>query len=114
MRLVHEDYDEKKTKMIEIIKSKLRKEEKFSMTVDEYTTLRGRRFFGVNLHGSGVKSTLKTEYLFEKQEKTEKQLLTAVFWKIENRNSCFLKTLFLKNPSGDGCRKFTLIIRLNC
>lgn len=60
MKLVHDDYDEKKNKMIAEIKGKLENGVKFSMSVDEYTTVRGRRFFGVNLHGSDDKTTMKT------------------------------------------------------
>jgi len=49
MKLLHEDFDEKQKNMMETIKLKVASLVKFSMTVDEFT-LRGRRYFGVNLH----------------------------------------------------------------
>lgn len=60
MKLLHDDYDEKRANLIESIKEKLENRIKFSMCVDEYTTTRGRRFFGVNLHGSDNTATIKT------------------------------------------------------
>ncbi|KAG5677009.1 hypothetical protein PVAND_006797 [Polypedilum vanderplanki] len=60
MKLIHEDYIEKKAKTILLIKQKIDAGTKFSMTVDEYTTIRGRRFFGVNIHTSDDKVTIKT------------------------------------------------------
>lgn len=60
MKLLHEDFDEKQKKMIDTIKLKVAKAVKFSMTVDEVTTLRGRRYFGVNLHDKTDNITYKT------------------------------------------------------
>ncbi|CAF0985424.1 unnamed protein product [Didymodactylos carnosus] len=60
MRLIHEDYEDKKNKMASEIQKKIQKGGKFSMTIDEYTTVRGRRYFGVNIHDSDEKKTFKT------------------------------------------------------
>jgi len=60
MKLVHDDYDEKKSRTVTNIKDKIDNGVKFSMTVDEYTTIRGRRFFGVNIQSSDDKTTIKT------------------------------------------------------
>lgn len=60
MKLVHDDFEEKRNKLIDIIKSKIADGKKFSVTVDEVTTLKGRRYFGVNLHESSGKETFKT------------------------------------------------------
>ena len=58
MKLIHDDYDDKRKKLVASIKMKLENGTKFSMCVDEYTSTRGRRFFGVNLHSSD--DTIKT------------------------------------------------------
>lgn len=50
MMLIHENFDEKKKLMAEGIMKKVNQGVKFSMTVDEVTTIRGRRYFGINLH----------------------------------------------------------------
>lgn len=60
MKLIHDDYFDKKKKMIEEIKSKIEKGVKFSITLDEYTTIRRRRYFGINLHDGGDVKTFKT------------------------------------------------------
>ena len=60
MKLIIEDFNEKKAKVVEIIKEKLANGAKFSMCVDECTTIRGRRFFGINIHSSDDKVTIKT------------------------------------------------------
>lgn len=60
MKLLHEDYEDKKNKMIIEIKGKIEQETKFSMSIDEYTTIRGRRYFGINLHEGGSNKIFKT------------------------------------------------------
>lgn len=60
MKLLHEDFDEKQKIMMDTIKLKVANGVKFSMTVDEVTTLRGRRYFGVNLHDKTEDITYKT------------------------------------------------------
>jgi len=60
MNLIHADYEDKKIKMFNKIKSQIDSGKKFSMTVDEYTTIRRRRYFGVNLHVSESNKTLQT------------------------------------------------------
>lgn len=60
MKLLHEDFEEKQKKMINTIKLKVANGVKFSMTIDEFTTLRGRRYFGVNLHDKTESTTYKT------------------------------------------------------
>ena len=52
MKLLHKDFDEKqkKKKKIDTIKLKVVNKVKFSMTVNEVATLRGRGYFGVNIH----------------------------------------------------------------
>lgn len=51
MKLVHEDYDDKKKKLIQEIQLKKENFSKFSMTIDEYVSVRRRRYFSINLHG---------------------------------------------------------------
>ena len=60
MKLLHEDFDEKQKNMMDIIKLKVTSGVKFSMTVDEFTTLIGRRYFGVNLKDKTENITYKT------------------------------------------------------
>jgi hypothetical protein len=60
MKLIIEDYCDKKAEMIKEIKTKLEQGAKFSITIDEYTTVRGRRYFGINVHESIEKKTFKT------------------------------------------------------
>lgn len=48
--LIHGDYDDKKAKMIQEIKSQIEKDKKFSMNIDEYSTVRRRRYFVVKRH----------------------------------------------------------------
>lgn len=60
MQLLISDYEDKKLKMISDIKEKIGKNLKFSITLDEYTTIRGRRFLGINVHDSDEKITMKT------------------------------------------------------
>ena len=43
--------------MIDTIKLKVANKVKFSLTVDEVTILRGRRYFGVNIHDKTDKIT---------------------------------------------------------
>ena len=58
MSLIHEDFEDKKAKMIQEIKSQIDKDKKFTMTIDEYSTVRRRRYFGINVHSNG--KTYKT------------------------------------------------------
>lgn len=58
MKLIHEDFEDKKKKMIDIFKQIIEKEKKLSMSIDEYTTVRHRRYFGINLHSQNT--TYKT------------------------------------------------------
>ena len=51
MKLVHEDYVDKKERLIEEIQLKKKNDNKFSMTIDEYLSVRRRRYFSINLHG---------------------------------------------------------------
>ncbi len=60
MKLILEDYEDKKRNMVNMIEKKLSEGCKFSMSIDEYTTVRRRRYFGINLHEGGGKNTLKT------------------------------------------------------
>lgn len=59
MKLLHNDFDDKRQKLMELFKEKLENGSKFSMSVDEVTTVRGRRFFGINIHDHEGK-TFKT------------------------------------------------------
>ena len=61
MKLLHKDFNEKQTKKKDdTIKLKVANKVKFSMTFDEVTTLRGRRYSGVNIHDKTDKVTYKT------------------------------------------------------
>ena len=60
MKLLHDDFEEKQKKMVDEIQAKVAKGIKFSMTVDEATTLRGRRYFGINIHERDSNKTYKT------------------------------------------------------
>ncbi|KAL3859294.1 hypothetical protein ACJMK2_009519, partial [Sinanodonta woodiana] len=57
MKLIHDDLDEKK-----LLNNRelLKKGAKFSLSVDEYTSLRNRRYFGINLHENINRKTIKT------------------------------------------------------
>lgn len=52
MKLVHIEYENKKQIMIKDLQQKISKGFKFSMSFDEYTTIRHRRYIGVNIHDS--------------------------------------------------------------
>jgi hypothetical protein len=58
MSLIHDHYEEKKIEMISHIKSLIKDEKKCTMTIDEYSTVRRRRYFGINIHCD--KKTFKT------------------------------------------------------
>lgn len=60
MKLILSDFVEKKKVMLKEIKEKVEKGAKFSMTIDEYTTVRGRRYFGINLQDSLERKQFKT------------------------------------------------------
>ena len=60
MNLIHQDFADKKEVMKQEIVEKIQLGYKFSLTHDEYTSLRHRRYIGVNLHKSEGKKTYKT------------------------------------------------------
>ena len=60
MKLIHDDFDEKKLLMVRNNKELLKKGAKFSLSVDEYTSSRNRRYFGINLHENINRKTIKT------------------------------------------------------
>jgi hypothetical protein len=60
MRLIHDDFADKKAKMVEEIGNKKANGTKFSITYDEYTSLARKRYIGVNIHDSTDHKTYKT------------------------------------------------------
>ncbi|KAL3843278.1 hypothetical protein ACJMK2_021220 [Sinanodonta woodiana] len=60
MKLIHDDFDEKKLLIIHNNRELLKKGAKFSLSVDEYTSSRNRRYFGINLHDNINRKTLQT------------------------------------------------------
>lgn len=50
MKLVHNDYEDKKARLIQEIHLRKEKSLKFSMTIDEYLSTRRHRYFSINLH----------------------------------------------------------------
>lgn len=60
MKLIHVEYQNKKELMVNEIQQKLSNGIKFSMTFDEYTTIRHRRYIGINIHDSSQKKTYNT------------------------------------------------------
>ena len=63
MNLIHQDLADKKEVMKQEIVEKIQMGCKFSLTHDEYTPLRHRRYIGVNLHESEGKKTYKTGFI---------------------------------------------------
>ena len=60
MKLIHDDFDEKKLLIVRNNRELLKKGAKFSLSVDEYTSSRNHRYFGINLHENINRKTIKT------------------------------------------------------
>lgn len=54
MNMVHKQYDIAKERVMQVIAEKVKKGERFSISLDEYTSLRNRRYVNINLHALGV------------------------------------------------------------
>ena len=63
MNLIHQDFADKKEVMTQEIVEKIQMRYKFSLTYDEYTSLRNRRYIGVNLHEREGKKTYKIGFI---------------------------------------------------
>ena len=64
MNLSHQDFADKKEVVKQEIVEKIQMGYKFSLTYDEYTSLRHRSYIGVNLHESEGKKTYKTGFIW--------------------------------------------------
>jgi hypothetical protein len=70
MKLLLQDYDDKKALLSREIQLKKEENYKFSMTIDEYLSVRRRRYFSINLHGCPVDPDINLGK-FEKGTRTD-------------------------------------------
>ncbi|KAG5683994.1 hypothetical protein PVAND_013247 [Polypedilum vanderplanki] len=60
MKLLIEDFEQKKVNLCEKFKQMVHDGRKLSISVDEFTSIRGRRYFGLNIHDSFNNATYNT------------------------------------------------------
>lgn len=56
MAMIHKNYETKKSELIKKFKNKLANNKRFSITLDEWTSLRMRRYVNINLHNDEEQS----------------------------------------------------------
>lgn len=105
MGMIHQDFDEKKSVMKAEIAKKIEKGVKFSITHDEYTSSRRRRYIGVNIHESEYMKTYKTGLIRINGSCNAEDLLDKITDHLRSFGLCLFKDIVGSTQDGAAINK---------